>query len=164
MATRIQPTAGKCFKNNGVRKEYKRNGFELDYEREFYVFDAVPIGKPRMTQSDKWKTNPNHPDPKKRKRPAVHKYHEWQNSVRPQAEKMGYVLEDTIEMYVFLPMPDSWSKKKKAEHNGKVCCQKPDWDNVGKAWCDTFAKEDKEIWYGHVEQRWAYAGSIIVYK
>lgn len=164
MAKRKQDPIGKYFVNKGTVNILDKDNFKLDFTRTFYVFSCVPIGKPRMTRSDKWKTNPLHPDPKKRKRPAVQKYHEWQNLVRFQANDIGYSLEDTLELIAFLPMPDSWSKKKKKEFNGKVCGSKPDWDNVGKAWCDTFSKNDEVIWKGSVEQRWAYLGSIIIYK
>ena len=46
------------------------------------VFDIVPFPAPRMTKSDKWKTNPNHPDPLKRQRVPVTKYFAFKNKIQ----------------------------------------------------------------------------------
>jgi Holliday junction resolvase RusA-like endonuclease len=61
-------------------------------------------------------------------------------------------------------MPDSWSKKKKANMNGMPCESKPDTDNITKAVKDTLRKEDGDIWWEKAEKRWAYKGSIIIFK
>jgi Holliday junction resolvase RusA-like endonuclease len=160
---RIKESLGYCFLNEGVSSKINLEKYIIDKKRRFYVFDIVPMGKPRMTQSDKWKTDPNHPDPKKRKREAVQQYHLWQNKFRLQANKLGYNLGETIEAVFFIPMPNSWSEKKKKLFNGMPCKETPDTDNIIKAICDTLKKNDKSIWYQNCQKRWAYYGSIIIF-
>jgi Holliday junction resolvase RusA-like endonuclease len=160
---RIKESIGCYFLNDGISFKINSGKYNIDKKRRFYVFDIVPLGKPRMTKSDKWKTDPNHPDPKKRKREVVHKYHLWQNKFRLQAKKLGYQLGDTLEAVFFVPMPKSWSDKKKKMYNGFPCKEIPDTDNIVKAICDTFKKNDKSIWYINCQKRWAYFGSIIIF-
>jgi Holliday junction resolvase RusA-like endonuclease len=61
-------------------------------------------------------------------------------------------------------MPDSWSNKKKEKMNGLPCKVKPDTDNITKGIKDTFSKNDSNIWKESAEKRWAYRGSIIIFK
>ena len=161
---RITESLGSYKFNDGTSSEVEVKKYVLDKTRRFYAFDVVPMGKPRMTQSDKWKTDPNHPDPNKRKREFVHRYHQLQNIIREQADKMGFVLKKTFEAVFFVPIPESFSGKKKKELVGMPCEERPDIDNYVKFFLDTMAKEDKSVWYIKAEKRWAYYGSIIIFQ
>jgi Holliday junction resolvase RusA-like endonuclease len=55
----------------------------------------------------------------------------------------------------FIPVPPSWSKKKKKLHHGSLHQSKPDLDNLLKALCDSLITEDKYIaHYGEIQKRW----------
>jgi len=57
-----------------------------------YIFVIDPIPAPRMSQSDKWKTDPNHPDPKKRQRKPVENYFRFKNRLVSLCKVSGYKL------------------------------------------------------------------------
>jgi len=59
-----------------------------------------------------------------------------------------------------LPMPRSWSKKKKAQMDGKPHQQTPDADNIFKALGDAVHKEDCIIWDVRITKLWGHEGSI----
>lgn len=62
------------------------------------IYAITPMGKPRMTRSDKWK-----------KRPEVLRYRAFCDEVRAR----GVILPESRSHIIFiLPMPQSWSKKK----------------------------------------------------
>ncbi|MDU3478938.1 MAG: RusA family crossover junction endodeoxyribonuclease [Citrobacter sp.] len=86
------------------------------------TYDITPMGKPRMTRADKWK-----------KRPEVLRYRAFCDEVRLQGVELR---ESGSHVTFILPMPASWSKKKRAELNGKPHQAKPDFDNMMKALMD----------------------------
>ena len=53
--------------------------------KKIVKFIVDPVGKPRMVNSDRWKTNPKHPDEKVRMRAPVWKYRCFQNDLLKQA-------------------------------------------------------------------------------
>lgn len=111
-----------------------------------------PISKPRMTHADK----------RLPKRPCVARYHAFQDEL--QLKMNGFVLPDAHWHIVFhMPMPASWSRKKRAEHDGKPHQQKPDKDNLEKAFLDSLFKDDSHIWDGRVTKRWAEEGRIEIW-
>jgi Holliday junction resolvase RusA-like endonuclease len=61
-----------------------------------------------------------------------------------------------------IPMPESWSKKKKTEMVMRPHQQKPDIDNLLKAWMDCLYRNDQVIWRVSMEKRWSVKGSIEV--
>ena len=63
-----------------------------------------------------------------------------------------------------MPMPPSWSDKKKRTHSGTPHQQRPDFDNLVKALMDTMPKEDRSVWAGAVTKIWGYTGKIIILK
>ena len=87
--------------------------YKVENDRKCYIFDVVPMGAVRMTQSDKWKTNPNHLDPRKRQRGAVQRYFAFKTLLQLQANQMSYQLGETLDAVYIIPMPKSWSNKKK---------------------------------------------------
>lgn len=106
----------------------------------------TPVGKPRQTQSDRWK-----------QRPVVMRYRAFADELRL---KYREDLPDSIILRFYLPMPPSWSAKKKAEMLGKPHQQKPDFDNLAKSVCDALKKEDSTIWRCLVEKYWDVEGGI----
>lgn len=128
------------------------------------MFDVIPMGAPRMTQADKWKTNPNHPDPNYRQREVVTRYFQVKNTMLWQAVQMKFELGDVLEAIYFLPMPDSWSQKKKDAMIGTIHDSKPDVDNISKLCQDVFKKDDSAVWWNNCRKYWAYTGAILIYQ
>ena len=111
------------------------------------TYNITPVAKPRMTQSDKWK-----------QRPCVMKYWQFCDEVRAT----GVELPESGAAVIFvLPMPVSWSKKKRDTFNGTAHQTKPDLDNLLKALSDAVHKEDCRIWnYVGLQKIWGYKGRI----
>jgi len=111
-------------------------------------YPIIPVAKPRMTRADKW-----------RKRPATAKYWHFVDLCR-----LNRVILPCFGAHVtfILPMPASWSKKKRAIMDGKPHMQKPDWDNLGKAISDAIYKDDSGIYDIHITKQWGYEGKIII--
>ena len=164
MSTRIKNSFGKLHFNDGKPNNVSSEKYVLDHSRRFYFFDVIPMGAPRMTKSDKWKTNPNHEDPNKRQRVAVTNYFAFKNTLLWQAKEMSFELGQILDAVYLIPMPNSWSAKKKERMVGLPCEVKPDTDNITKGVKDTFRKNDSDIWYEKAEKRWAYFGSIIIFQ
>lgn len=61
-----------------------------------------------------------------------------------------------------MPMPKSWSAKKREEMNGKPHKVRPDIDNMVKAIMDAAFKEDSHVWEVHARKVWSDKGSIEV--
>lgn len=108
----------------------------------------VPAPKPRMTRSDKWKN-----------RSCVQRYYAFKDEVRLRKVTLP---ECCYHIIFVMPMPQSWSKKKKAEMSGKPHQQKPDKDNLEKALLDAIFEDDCRIWDGRVSKVWGETGKIII--
>lgn len=103
------------------------------------IFDVNPVAKPRMTQRDKWQS-----------RPAVARYRAYADELRLKANLSGYTLGGVVDVIFYLPIPKSWTKRKRAAMTGRPHQQRPDADNLGKAFKDALSVED-----GHVyDERW----------
>ena len=137
---------------------------ELPELKPFGVVHINPIGAPRMTRSDQWRVDPDHPDPAKRQRPCVTRYYAWKDAFVKGCAAIGWKLDERVRVEFRIAMPQSWSKKKKAEMLGKLHQQKPDHDNCAKAVGDAFGIDDGFIADGRYTKRWAEAGCIILYK
>jgi Holliday junction resolvase RusA-like endonuclease len=164
MNKRIRKSFGQTHIHDGECLQYDEAApYILDQNRRFYLFDIVPISAPRMTQSDRWRTNPEHEDINKRQRPVVTKYFAYKNELVAQAKSMNYEIKPVLDVLFIIPMPNSWSGKKKERMNGLPCKVKPDTDNLLKAIKDTFCKNDSHIWRETAEKRWGHRGSIIIF-
>lgn len=112
------------------------------------IYDITPIGKPRMIRSDRW-----------RSRPETSAY--W--FFKAQVRRLGITLPESGYHITFvLPMPKSWSKKKRQQHDGQPHQTKPDKDNLEKALLDAIFDDDCRIWDGRVTKRWGETGQIII--
>lgn len=100
-----------------------------------------------MTRSDKWN-----------RRKCVVSYRDWCDNLRllmgdrelPRAYQVTFVV----------PMPKSWSAKKKAAMDGQPHQQRPDLDNYLKSLNDALCDEDSHFWQIHATKRWGYKGFI----
>ena len=117
-----------------------------------YHFHIDPVSAPRMTQRDKF-------SPSK----AVSRYFAFRNELK----YLAYInhLEEipgTLEAITFsIPMPASWSNKKRESMKGKPHQQTPDLDNLLKAFLDGLCSQDNYIHcIGRLEKVWAEQGSI----
>jgi len=110
-------------------------------------YNITPVSKPRMTNSDRW-----------RKRACVERYWDFKAQVRD----LGVSVKSGDCIRFTLPMPKSWSQKKKAEMDGKPHQQKPDWDNLAKALCDAVYDDDAHLWRMTIEKVWGVEGRIEV--
>ena len=110
------------------------------------IYPITPVPKPRQTRADVWK-----------RRPAVMRYRAFADEVRLHKVKLIEYGESVI---FHMPMPKSWSTKKKADHVGRPHRQKPDLDNICKALLDALFDEDSHIWNITVTKQWAYEGAI----
>ena len=115
-----------------------------------YRFDVVPVAAPRMTHADRWK-----------RRPCVIKYFAYRDQVRDQAQAMGVTLSERFSVEFYLPMPRSWSKRKKQDHDGKPHQVKPDADNLLKAWMDCFG-EDFAVWSVSASKFWSTSPCVLL--
>lgn len=110
-----------------------------------FGIDGRAPGKPRMTQSDKWK-----------KRPCVVAYRAWADRLREAAPK-NLPLAEHVEMVVvraaYAP-PESWSRKTKIAHIGQMMRSKPDGDNVAKSVCDALWSDDHKLGDILMQRRW----------
>lgn len=120
-----------------------------------FTIPVNPVGKPRQTRSDRWK-----------QRPCVLKYRAYADEVRLHCANLGYEPEDTLYISFYIPMPSSWSEKKKKSHNGQPHRSKPDLDNMVKAFLDAiFANNEADDCIVHritADKFWALEGRIEV--
>ena len=117
------------------------------------ILDITPVPKPRMTRADRWK-----------KRQSVLKFFAFRDAVRqskgpffasPDGGVHNRVFEfESFKIVFHVPMPKSWSKKKKAQFEGKPHQQRPDLDNYLKAWKDSVYEEDAVVWHVEATKLW----------
>ncbi|MGB0662800.1 MAG: RusA family crossover junction endodeoxyribonuclease [Pontibacterium sp.] len=111
-------------------------------------YNVVPVPKPRQTQRDRWA-----------QRPCVVRYREFKDQVR----EAGLTVPNSgCRMVFVLPMPKSWTKKKRDAMRGKPHQQKPDTDNMIKAVLDAVHVEDSQIYHVEGLKFWGDEGAIIL--
>lgn len=110
------------------------------------IYDITPLGKPRQTQRDRWA-----------KRPAVLRYRAFCDEVRLNQIQLP---DSGCHITFVLPMPDSWSKKKRAQLSGQPHQQRPDVDNLHKALMDAVFEEDSAVWDARITKIWGEKGQI----
>ena len=109
------------------------------------IHDITPIPAPRMTRADRWK-----------KRPPVLRYFAFKDRVK----KLGIKVNNGDSVTFYMPMPQSWSKKKKDEMQLKPHQSRPDLDNLLKALLDSIYEDDAHIYSLRIRKFWDYEGSI----
>lgn len=113
------------------------------------LIQIVPVPKPRMTQRDRWA-----------KRPAVVRYYNFCDDLRLLFGKNR--VSDRLSITFFMPMPKSWSNKKRLEMLGSPHQQRPDIDNLIKSFLDALCEDDSYVYYVEAEKRWGLVGEIVV--
>ena len=117
---------------------------------------VAPVSKPRMTRADRWK-----------KRQSVLKFFAFRDAIRQSsAWKTLELLDmDSFKIVFHVPMPKSWSKKKRTQYDGKPHQQRPDLDNLLKGWKDSVYEEDAIVWHVEATKLWtSRSGFITVIK
>lgn len=92
----------------------------------------TPVAKPRQTRADRWQ-----------QRPAVMKYRDFADALRllyPQP------LPAQLKLTFLIPMPRSWSAKKRYIMSFEPHQQAPDIDNLVKAVLDALCVKDSDIY------------------
>ena len=114
------------------------------------VFDIPPTPAPRQSRRDRWCPSA-----------SVQRYRAFRDEV---AWKIGELPEDFFHVIFLLPMPASWSKRKKSETVGWPHLQKPDKDNLEKALVDAVFRnrDDAHVWNGASTKLWAYTPAILI--
>lgn len=105
-----------------------------------------PRPKPRMSRRDKWKPSA-----------AAQAYFAFRDQVRLLKISVPH---QGAWIIFHLPMPSSWSEKKKLAHIGRRHQQKPDKDNLEKGLLDAVFGEDCVVWDARVTKLWAREGAI----
>lgn len=119
--------------------------------KNYFDIPINPVGAPRQTQRDKWK-----------KRPVVLKYHAYRDVVRLFANQNKYTLQGSLEIEFHIEVPKSKSEKQKQSMYKTPHDQKPDIDNLVKAFMDCFG-EDKTLHQLKAKKLWSQKGFIRVY-
>lgn len=122
----------------------------MNYDNIFQI-EVTPLGKPRMTQRDRWA-----------KRPCVQRYYEFKDTVNKAVRGNFDVnrLYKPHKVVFYIPMPRSWSKKKKKEMDWTPHRQKPDLDNLLKAFYDSILDDDSGVHHLEAEKIWSEEGYI----
>lgn len=110
------------------------------------TYPIVPVPKPRMTQSDRWK-----------KRPVVMRYFAFKDEIKKHGVELP--LRGAHVIFV-IPMPKSWSKKKKESMVDQYHQQTPDIDNLFKALADAIFESDADICDVRISKIWGNEGKI----
>lgn len=111
--------------------------------------EITPIGAPRLSRRDAW-------DPS----PAASRYFAYRDELRIRATQAGYTPSERLDLVFYLPMPASWSGRKRARMDGQPHQQKPDFDNLAKAFLDSLTSDDAYVWDVRVRKVWAQRGAI----
>jgi len=120
-----------------------------------YEFLITPIGKPRMTQRDKWLNPP---------RKCITKYRLAKHGIQFYANEQNFTLPEIINVTFVLPITPSWSKKKKVAMLGQPHRQKPDLDNILKFLMDSLLPEggDEVVHTICAKKIWGEEGRVII--
>lgn len=112
------------------------------------TINVKPTPAPRMTQRDRWA-----------RRPCVLRYFAFRDQIKTE----GVRIEPSGDRVTFVvPMPKSWSKKKRASMDGQPHQQKPDVDNLLKALLDSVFDDDCGVYDIHPRKVWGGEGRIVI--
>jgi len=110
--------------------------------RSFSIPCAI-MGKPRMTQRDKWQT-----------RPCVERYRTLADTLRSH---VGPITADIVRVdwVAYIAMPKSWPEKRRREMLDQVHRQTPDKDNIDKTLLDVLFSQDAKVSGGQSLKLWS---------
>lgn len=85
----------------------------------------------------------------------LERYNEYKIALLAEAKRKKFQLPASgLSVTFYLPIPKTWSKKKKKAHHGLLCQSRPDIDNLLKAFFDSLTYEDKFIANVTATKRW----------
>ena len=85
----------------------------------------------------------------------LEKYNNYKISLLAEAKRNRFTIPASgLCVTFYLPVPKSWSQKKKTLHHGILCQGKYDIDNMIKAFFDSLVAEDKYISNISATKRW----------
>jgi len=113
--------------------------------------DIDPVAKPRMTKKDQWCT-----------RPATSKYWAFKDEINNKCNLLEFKLGTAYRIVFVVPMPKSWSQKKRNLMVSLPHQQRPDLDNLIKAVNDCLCEEDSHIHWIEARKLWGTHGKIII--
>lgn len=117
-----------------------------------YFLDVEIMGKPRMVRSDTWAN-----------RDVVNRYWSVKDKLVEEAQKHNLLdLPDDFYVEFHIPMPTSWSEKKKILMNGQPHQVKPDIDNLLKTLLDCLKEKDQTVWHVDKYKYWSRTGKVII--
>jgi Holliday junction resolvase RusA-like endonuclease len=96
--------------------------------------------------------------------PTKHPVHQYKRAIAEAVKdwpKYGKGVPLSLELWFWLPMPASWSKRKQAANLWKPHTQKPDIDNLTKAVMDAMSgcwHDDCQVADLTVRKRWCTSG------
>lgn len=90
------------------------------------------------------------------------RYYEYANALRELAASQGYIVPGKLSVKFYITMPKSWSNKKRVLKSGKPHEQRPDIDNLLKAFLDALCEEDSYVYAVRAEKWWSEQGRIEV--
>jgi Holliday junction resolvase RusA-like endonuclease len=113
-------------------------------KQKTWVLFVTAVPKPRMTKRDSWA-----------KRPCVIKYWAFKAALLREFDGQPYPADPHIvSANFYLPIPKSWSKRKRRFMDEKMHRQKPDVDNYVKAVFDCLFADDSRIAGGCFYKYW----------
>lgn len=111
-----------------------------------FLIEPVPASRPRVTR---WVTY---------YQPKYAQFKKDMESLLLKTKKTLYEEPLRIDLKFFFTMPKSWSKKKKAEYDGKYKMSIPDMDNLEKAVYDSLNNhvwlDDSQVVDHRVQKFW----------
>ena len=114
------------------------------------ILEVAPFAKPRMTQRDRWA-----------KRQIVKDYFAFRDTVKQEIKRLLALQNNNdkksweeLDIGFFIPMPKSWSKKKKLSMTGTPHKQRPDLDNYIKGLLDALLEEACKVWRISARKIW----------
>ena len=82
---------------------------------------------------------------------------------KDQVKLLDVKLETGDGITFIMPMPKSWSKKRRRDMQWKAHIQTPDLDNLLKAIFDSVHKQDSHIWWlSGLRKVWGLCGWILI--
>jgi len=110
-------------------------------------FVINPQPKPRMTHKGRFS-------------PKAKRYYAYSDELRTLCLAMRFELGETFHVVFNMPMPKSWSQKKRNAMRGEPHKSRPDLSNLLKAVEDILMEEDSCIYTVVAQKKWADEGSI----
>jgi Holliday junction resolvase RusA-like endonuclease len=85
----------------------------------------------------------------------LERYNAYKVALLAEAKQKGFTIPPAgLHVTFLIPIPKTWSKKKKKLHHGLLMQSRPDIDNLIKSFCDSLTAEDKFIANITATKRW----------